>query len=104
MSDDERAAIEREAAVIEERSRRHARENGMALNPDAKALKMLLTALGRRKVRYGEFYCPCRVVTGLPEKDLPSVCPCEPHRREVAEKGHCLCSLFFTPEAAKQAK
>ncbi len=95
MTDDERAIIEREAKVIEERSRRHARESGMALNPDPKKLSLLFTALARRKARYGEFYCPCRVVTGLPEKDLPSICPCEPHRREVAENGHCMCELFF---------
>ncbi len=98
MSDDERAAIEREAKVIEEQSRRHARDKGLALNPDPKALSLLFTALARRKVRYGQFYCPCRVVTGLPEKDLPSICPCEPHLREVAVNGHCLCRLFFKTE------
>ena len=95
MTDDERAIIEREAKVIEERSRRHAREHNLALNGDPKKLSMLFTALARRKARYGEFYCPCRVVTGLPEKDLLSICPCEPHLREVAETGHCMCELFF---------
>ena len=101
MSDDERAAIAREAKVIEERSRRHAREHHFVLNPDPKKLSLLFTALGRRKVRYGEFYCPCRIVTGLPEKDLPNRCPCEPHLREVAANGHCLCELFLRPDAAK---
>ena len=95
MSDDERARIEREAKVVEELSRAHAREAGMTLNPDPKKLQMLFTALARRKVRYGEFYCPCRVVTGIAEKDKPSICPCEPHVEEVAASGHCLCELFF---------
>ena len=102
MSDDERAAIEREAKVIEERSLRHARDHGLVLNPEAKKRSLLFAALARRKVRYGEFYCPCRVVTGLPEKDLPNVCPCEPHLREVAERGHCLCELFFRPDAVAE--
>jgi ferredoxin-thioredoxin reductase catalytic subunit len=96
---DESAALEREAKVIEERSRRHAREAGLVLNPDAKKLRMLFTALARRKVRYGEFYCPCRVVTGDREKDKPNICPCEPHLREAADHGHCLCELFFKPAA-----
>ena len=58
---------------------------------------MLLAAMARRKVRNGEFYCPCRVVTGDREKDRPSICPCDEHRKQIAETGHCRCGLFFKP-------
>ncbi len=96
---DGREAIDRETKAAEEMSRRHAAEHGEALNPDPKYLEMLFGALARRKVKFGEFYCPCRVVTGDPAKDKPSICPCEPHAKEVAEHGHCLCKLFFRPDS-----
>ena len=98
-SADEAAAIRREKAVIERLSREHAEKSGLRLNTDPKKLEILFTALARRKVRNGEFYCPCRVVTGDREKDRASICPCEPHLREIAEKGHCLCGLFFKIDA-----
>ena len=105
MSPDEGAAIAREKAVIERRSREYAEKSGLRLNGDAKKLDLLFTAMGRRKVRSGEFYCPCRVVTGDREKDRASICPCEPHLREIAETGHCLCGLFFKPgEETKPAR
>jgi|GEM_PF-216446 ferredoxin-thioredoxin reductase catalytic subunit len=94
---DEQAAIEREKAVIERRVRRYAEESGFRLNTDAKKLDLLLAAMARRKVRNGEFYCPCRVVTGDREKDRPSICPCDEHRKQIAETGHCRCGLFFKP-------
>jgi ferredoxin-thioredoxin reductase catalytic subunit len=97
MTSDDKPAIEREKKVIERRVRRYAEESGFRLNPDAKKLELLLVAMARRKVRYGEFYCPCRVVTGDREKDRPNICPCEEHRREIAETGHCRCGLFFKP-------
>jgi ferredoxin-thioredoxin reductase catalytic chain len=94
---DEQTAIEREKAVIERRVRRYAEESGFRLNADAKKVELLLVAMARRKVRNGEFYCPCRVVTGDREKDRPSICPCEEHRKEIAATGHCRCGLFFKP-------
>jgi ferredoxin-thioredoxin reductase catalytic subunit len=45
-------------------------------------------------VKFGDYYCPCRVVTGNPETDLANVCPCRTHEEEIARSGKCHCGLF----------
>jgi ferredoxin-thioredoxin reductase catalytic subunit len=85
-------------AEIAERVARHAKASGLRLNPNAKAFEALLDGLVRRKVRFGDYYCPCRVVTGDPNQDAANVCPCQSHGAEVAATGHCHCGLFFAAE------
>jgi ferredoxin-thioredoxin reductase catalytic subunit len=82
-------------AEIAARIRRHLETSGLRLNPDPKAVEALLDGLVRRKARFGDYYCPCRVVTGDPKRDAANVCPCESHAAEVAATGHCHCALFF---------
>jgi len=101
MTDNEDAAIARERDVIRRRVMRYVGESGLKLQPDAKKLDLLLTGLARRKVRKGDFYCPCRVLTGLAEEDRKAVCPCDYHLKEIAEEGCCKCELFFKPDGKK---
>lgn len=82
-------------AEIAARIARHVKASGLRLNPNAKTVEALLDGLVRRKVRFGDYYCPCRVVTGDPEQDAANVCPCQSHAAEVAATGHCRCALFF---------
>ena len=79
---------------IEERIRRHAAESPCRLNPDPKIVEALLNGLVRRKEKFGDYYCPCRVVTGNPETDGANICPCETHEDEIARTGKCHCGLF----------
>jgi ferredoxin-thioredoxin reductase catalytic subunit len=79
---------------IEQRVRRHAAESSCRLNPDERIVSALLEGLTKRKARSGDFYCPCRVVTGNAETDRRNVCPCTTHEDEIAETGKCHCGLF----------
>ena len=81
-------------AEIAERVRRHAAETPCRLNPDAKVVEALLDGLVRRKERFGDYYCPCRVVTGNEETDRANICPCKTHEEEIARTGKCHCGLF----------
>lgn len=64
------------------------------LNPDKKILNTLINGLIKNKEEYGEFYCPCRLVTGDKICDSKNICPCSNHEEEVEETGHCHCWLF----------
>ena len=64
------------------------------LNPDKKQVDWVLEAELKRKDKFGEIYCPCRVVTGKKEKDKEIICPCVFHRGEIELQGHCKCKLF----------
>jgi len=79
---------------ITERIRKHVAETECRLNPNEKITNALIDALVKRKVKFGDYYCPCRVVTGDPDRDRPNVCPCEIHEEEIARTGKCQCGLF----------
>jgi len=52
--------------------------------------------------KYGERYCPCRVITGNFEEDKVIICPCIYHKQEIKDWGHCLCRLFFDKDYEKK--
>jgi ferredoxin-thioredoxin reductase catalytic chain len=79
---------------IADRVRKHAAHSACRLNPDAKIVEALIEGLSRRKVKFGDYYCPCRIVTGNAEADARMVCPCATHEAEIAETGKCHCALF----------
>ena len=54
----------------------------------------VVMGLLKKKEKFGEVYCPCRVNTGDKEKDEEIICPCVFHRGEIELQGHCLCFLF----------
>ena len=66
----------------------HAKKLGLKLNK--KTSDSVLRALLKQKEKFGEIYCPCRVLTGDKEKDKKIICPCEP----VRKGGRCICGLF----------
>ena len=79
---------------IIDRLRRHVAESSCRLNPDSRIVDALIKGLVRRRMEFGDYYCPCRVVTGDPETDRRNVCPCETHEEEIARTGKCHCGLF----------
>jgi ferredoxin-thioredoxin reductase catalytic chain len=78
----------KEEKLIEE-YRAYAASNGFLLNPNEKAVKMLVQALLKNEGKFGRKYCPCRKV-----HNNESVCPCIYHKDEIKDKGHCHCFLF----------
>ncbi len=90
-SNDQLAAWRQE---IGDRVRRHAAESACRLNPDERVVEALLDGLVRRRLKSGDFYCPCRIVTGNRENDKNNVCPCVTHEAEIGETGKCHCGLF----------
>jgi len=90
----ETAKLEALRQEITDRIRKHAAESACRLNPDPKIVSTLIEGLVRRRVKFGDYYCPCRIVTGNPETDRGNICPCETHEAEIAEKGKCHCGLF----------
>ena len=73
---------------------KYAKEKGFRLNPDKETVEKIIKGLLENERKYGKRYCPCRRVTGDPEKDDKIVCLCSYHLREIEEIGHCLCNLF----------
>jgi len=88
------ADVEAWRREIAERIRRHVAESSCRLNPDKRIVKALIEGLVRRRQKSGDFYCPCRIVTGNLETDRRNVCPCETHEAEIAETGKCHCALY----------
>ena len=82
---------------ILKRMKEYADRNGYRLNPNKKLVIILIKGLARNYRRYGELYCPCRRLTGDPEKDKLLICPCAYHRKEIEERGGCHCGLFTKP-------
>jgi ferredoxin-thioredoxin reductase catalytic subunit len=79
---------------ILESSKKYAKSAGLKLNPDKNIVTAIVIGLVKNKLKYGEPYCPCRVVTGDPEEDKKIICPCVYHKEEIKRWGHCLCRLF----------
>ena len=79
-------------------AREHARKMGYRLNPDPIRLERVLRGLAARFIKTGKFYCPCRIVKGVPEEDKNIECPCVYHEEEICTIGHCKCELFFAEE------
>lgn len=75
-------------------SEEHAKKSNIKLNPDKKRVDEVVKGLLIKKQKYGDIYCPCRIVSGNKEKDKDIVCPCVFHRGEIELQGHCLCNLF----------
>jgi ferredoxin-thioredoxin reductase catalytic subunit len=86
--------MEEEAKKLIEGYEEHAKENGIHLNPSAKAVESITQVLIKRRDEFGEFYCPCRRITGDKEADRKIICPCVYHLDEVRRDGHCLCNLY----------
>ena len=63
-------------------------------NPDTPTVDTIIKGLALRRLKYGEEYCPCRVVGEDKEKNKGIICPCIYHNEEIAQNGVCFCGLF----------
>ncbi len=83
-----------EIKELKQKSKKHAEKAGIKLNSNEKIVNGVFKGLLKNKKKYGEIYCPCRVITGNKEKDKKIICPCIFHMNEIKLQGHCLCMLF----------
>lgn len=74
----------------------YAKKHGYMLNPDKRLVKFVIQGLSNNKNKYGNMYCPCRLLTGNEEKDKLMVCPCFWHKKEIEKQGRCHCGLFVS--------
>jgi len=88
-------ALDKEGIALLKTFKEYAESKGFVLNPNQKALEGLVNAFLRVKKAKGEFYCPCRIVSGNKEKDKEIICPCIFHRGEIELQGKCKCTLFW---------
>lgn len=73
-----------------EKSKSYAVKEGFKLNPNKKIVDAIIKGLIKNKEKYGDYYCPCRI-----RRTKKEVCPCAYHKKEIKEKGKCLCGLFL---------
>jgi len=89
------------------RIERYGKDHGFKRNPDNKAFFRIIYKLLRNLDTYGEPFCPCRPLDkSNPEKIIElnrdKICPCIYAEKEVREKGHCICGLYFSEEKVKE--
>jgi ferredoxin-thioredoxin reductase catalytic chain len=75
-------------------SEKYAEKAGYLLNPDQELVKTIIHGLARNKMKHGRGYCPCMFVSGNPEEDKKTICPCHFHREDIEKHGKCHCGLF----------
>jgi ferredoxin-thioredoxin reductase catalytic subunit len=71
---------------------------GFFFNRDKERVFELLDALIINKERYGYMCCPCRLSSGVREKDKDIICPCDYREADVEEYGSCYCNLYVSKE------
>lgn len=86
----EKTELKKDRKELEE----YAKAQGFKLNPNEKLVDFVIKGLEKNKKEKGEFYCPCRVVSGNKKEDMKIICPCVFHLTEIKEQGHCHCNLF----------
>lgn len=69
---------------------------GYFFNPDEALVTELLEALVANRERYGYMSCPCRLASGVREKDRDIMCPCVYRAPDVQEYGSCYCGLYVS--------
>jgi ferredoxin-thioredoxin reductase catalytic subunit len=95
-----------------ERLRTFAEANKLVRHPNTTQFKSIVYKLLVNLDRYGRPYCPCRPLTQSQrpgatrevdhELNKDKECPCVHAAREARERGHCLCGLFWSKEAAER--
>jgi ferredoxin-thioredoxin reductase catalytic chain len=81
-----------------------AAKQGWAVNPDSSFVDLLVDGLTVNWNRYGYYLCPCRDSDGSRAADADLICPCAYSRADIAEYGHCFCSLYLSTEFAGSGK
>lgn len=78
--------------------RRYAESQGMELNNDRDFVLDIIDGLLKNEDRYGYRSCPCRLATGIKERDEDIICPCIYRDDDVREYGSCYCYLYVLKE------
>ncbi|MEW6355894.1 MAG: ferredoxin-thioredoxin reductase catalytic domain-containing protein [Planctomycetota bacterium] len=98
----EKEEVEKIKAELRRRYERYVERAGLGLNPDEEQVETTLTGLAMRKLKFGKFYCPCKVMTSDPAKDKRIICPCADHKKEIQDNGICTCQLFVSKDYRKE--
>lgn len=77
---------------------KYAESQGVQLNKDREYVVEILEGLLRNESRYGYRSCPCRLATGIREKDADIICPCAYRDPDLEEYGSCYCRLYVSKE------
>lgn len=75
---------------------------GYFFNRDKERNFDLLRGLLTNRDRYGYMSCPCRLASGIREKDQDIICPCVYREADVKEFGSCYCQLYVSAEWNKE--
>jgi ferredoxin-thioredoxin reductase catalytic chain len=75
-----------------------AAKNNWALNKDEEFLGNIVEGLLMNLQRLGYYQCPCRLSWDDRSKDADIICPCVYAKEDIAEFGHCFCSLYLSEE------
>jgi ferredoxin-thioredoxin reductase catalytic chain len=78
--------------------KKYAESQGIQLNKDREYVMEILEGLIRNESRYGYRSCPCRLATGIREKDADIICPCAYRDPDLDEYGSCYCGLYVSQE------
>ena len=93
-----------EVDYLYEKLKREAIEGGYNLNPDVDFTKQLVKSLLINENRYGYWACPCRLASGVNEKDIDIICPCDYRDPDLDDYGTCFCALYVSTDIAKGVK
>jgi ferredoxin-thioredoxin reductase catalytic chain len=77
---------------------KYAVSQGMRLNKDRPFVMNILNGLLTNEARYGYRSCPCRLASGVKEKDMDIICPCHYCMPDVQEYGSCYCALYVSDD------
>jgi ferredoxin-thioredoxin reductase catalytic chain len=77
---------------------KYAESRGQELNRDNEFVLDVLSGLLRNEERYGYRSCPCRLASGIKERDRDIICPCAYKDPDMMDFGSCYCSLYVSKE------
>jgi ferredoxin-thioredoxin reductase catalytic chain len=75
---------------------RYAESQGIELNRDREFVLDIMAGLLANEERYGYRSCPCRLASGVKERDADIICPCLYRDPDIEEYGSCYCSLYVS--------
>lgn len=71
----------------------YALQNDIYVNVER--LDKIISGLIKNYKKYGDFYCPCKIITDNKFNHVHDICPCVKDDMEYFKKyGHCRCNLF----------
>jgi len=71
---------------------------GLETNADAEFVLDIAEGLLANEERFGYRSCPCRLASGLLDRDRDIICPCAYMPEDTREFGSCYCGLYVTKE------